>query len=63
MTEQGSLFADYEPPRWRVQSLAMTISGYQWPERGSFEKLTKSQKEHALSVARQTLIEMHRGPE
>lgn len=44
-----------EPPEHRVRALAGVLAGFRWPDRGSFEKLTKPQREAALDTARVAL--------
>lgn len=45
-----------EPSAFRVQAVANVLAGFGWPGRGTFEKLTKPQKEVALEAARDALI-------
>lgn len=44
-----------EEPEWRVRVLAEVVAGFLYPGRGSFEKLTKPQKESCLAAARAAL--------
>ena len=39
-------------PEHRVRALAGVLAGFQWPDRGSYERLTKWQQEAARTVAR-----------
>jgi len=49
---QAILFgAKPEIPEHRVRALAGVLAGFQWPDRTSFEKLTKPQKRAAMEVA------------
>jgi hypothetical protein len=41
--------------RQRVRALAGVLAGFTWPERGTFEQLTKRQKRACLSEARAVL--------
>lgn len=49
------LFPPVEVPAQRVRALAGILAGFQWPDRGSFEKLTKGQQAAALDAARAAL--------
>jgi hypothetical protein len=47
-------------PEHRVRALAGVLAGFQWPDRGSFEKLTKPQQAIAAVVARDALERLER---
>lgn len=56
MTEQLSIDDAEQPvPTHRVQALAGVLAGFRWPTRGTFERLTKPQKQLALEVAEDAL--------
>lgn len=61
-TGQESLFASPEPvPEHRVKALAGILAGFRWPDRGSFEKLTKPQQKFCMEVARTALEKLMGG--
>jgi hypothetical protein len=64
MTDQLTLEPEQlDVSKHRVRALAGVLAGFRWPERGSFEKLTKRQKEITLNVAADALGAMMREPE
>jgi hypothetical protein len=52
---QLSLTSERRVPDHRVRALAGVLAGFRWPDRGSFDKLTKAQREAALGAARAAL--------
>jgi hypothetical protein len=55
--DQESLFEPYAVvPEHRVEALAGVLAGFGWPERGSFEKLTKGQQRICREAAREALL-------
>lgn len=49
------------PSGHRVRALAGVLAGFAWPERGSFERLTKPQQELATETAREALSRLDEG--
>jgi hypothetical protein len=50
-------------PEHRIETLARVIAGFRWPDRGSFEKLTKPQQRACLEAARGALERLAAEPD
>jgi hypothetical protein len=50
-----SLFEQPVVPEHRIEVLARVLAGFRWPDRGSFEKLTKPQQRACVETAKAAL--------
>lgn len=55
--------ADAVVPEHRVRILASILAGFRWPNRGSYERLTKPQQRAAMDAARGALEALAREPD